>query len=100
MSFYDDVYTLVARIPAGRVVSYSQIALALGMPHGARAVGWAMKHCREGFPWHRVLNAGGRISAPTQSERYIIQMARLEEEGVEPDLTGKIDFTHYGWNGL
>ena len=100
MNFYDEVYALVARIPAGRIVSYGQLALALGMPNGARAVGWAMRHCSEDLPWHRVLNAGGRISAPAQSERYIIQATRLQEEGVEPDLTGKFDLAVYGWDGL
>lgn len=100
MNFYEQVYALVARIPSGRIVSYSQLSHALGMPNGARAVGWAMRHCPEGYPWHRVLNAGGCISAPLASERYTIQLDLLRAEGVEPDLTGKFSFIRYGWDGL
>ncbi|MHB9031610.1 MAG: MGMT family protein [Anaerolineae bacterium] len=100
MSFYQDVYSLLGQVPASRLVTYAQLARALGMPHGARAVGWAMRHCPEGLPWHRVINAGGRISAAPASERYIIQAARLAEEGVDPDLNGRYDLALYGWKGF
>ena len=49
--FHAAVYRLVARIPRGRVVTYGQIAVLLGYPRAARAVGYAMKHVPAHLPW-------------------------------------------------
>ncbi|OGO04172.1 MAG: hypothetical protein A2Y73_06545 [Chloroflexi bacterium RBG_13_56_8] len=94
---YERIYQVVAQIPAGRVVTYGQIALHLGMPQGARTVGWAMRNCPEGLAWHRVINAQGRISLRTAKS---LQRALLEEEGIVFDLSGKIDLAVYGWDGI
>lgn len=99
-SFYQQVYAVVALIPSGRVVSYAQIALYLGAPRSARAVGWAMRHCSGDLPWHRVVNARGRISAPVGSERFVMQSERLSDEGITVDLDGSIDLSRYGWKGI
>ena len=37
-SFFEEVYKVVARIPAGKVMSYGQIARVLGAPRAARQV--------------------------------------------------------------
>ena len=42
-SFFLRVYAFVRKVPRGRVVTYGQVAALLGVPHGARAVGWAMR---------------------------------------------------------
>ena len=60
--FFEQVYDIVAVIPSGKVVSYGQIARALGSPRSARMVGWAMARCPEGLPWHRVIKNDGSIS--------------------------------------
>jgi methylated-DNA-protein-cysteine methyltransferase related protein len=98
--FYQRVYELVASIPVGRVVTYGQIALHLGMPHGARAVGWAMRQCPAGVPWHRVVNAQGGISKGVHTEYITMQRAMLEEEGVHFGLDGYLDLSVYGWDGI
>ncbi|HET6315344.1 MAG TPA: MGMT family protein, partial [Chloroflexota bacterium] len=36
------MYAIVRRVPVGRVTTYGAIAVALGHPHWARQVGWAM----------------------------------------------------------
>ena len=41
-AFDDEVYAVVAQIPAGKIVSYKQIARLIGMPDHARRVGRAM----------------------------------------------------------
>ena len=46
MNFYERVYELVRRIPAGKCASYGQLALMLGNPRASRAVGYAMRACR------------------------------------------------------
>ena len=38
MNFYERVYELVRRIPAGKCASYGQLALMLGNPRASRAV--------------------------------------------------------------
>jgi methylated-DNA-protein-cysteine methyltransferase-like protein len=84
-SFFGRVYEIVRTIPAGEVVTYGEIAQALGVPRGARAVGWALRalHGREAArtPWHRVVGAGGRIS-PRAGTGPLLQRRRLEGEGV------------------
>jgi methylated-DNA-protein-cysteine methyltransferase related protein len=83
--FFARVYALVRRIPPGRVVTYGQVAALLGVPRGARAVGWALRAlpAREAarVPWHRVVGAGGRIS-PRAGPGPELQRRRLRKEDV------------------
>lgn len=82
---YERVYELVKRIPRGRVATYGQIAATLGLPGGARQVGYAMAALPSGsvIPWHRVVNAKGAVSLPGPSG--VTQRMRLEKEGaLEP----------------
>jgi methylated-DNA-protein-cysteine methyltransferase related protein len=83
--FFARVYALVGEIPRGRVATYGQIAVLLGVPRGARAVGWALRALPEAqaarVPWHRVVGAGGRIS-PRAGPGPQIQRRRLQKEGV------------------
>ena len=93
------VYDLVRRIPRGRIISYGAIAHALGMPRGARTVGWALSACPDDVPWHRVVNAQGKISwRPTGG--YVRQRALLRGEGVRFNRAGRIDFEKFGWKAL
>lgn len=63
-SFKDRVITIVRSIPYGKVVSYGQVALYIGVPRAARQVGWVL-NSTEGkvdLPWWRVVNREGRIT--------------------------------------
>jgi methylated-DNA-protein-cysteine methyltransferase-like protein len=99
-SFFSQVYAIVRRIPRGKVATYGQIARALGAPHAARTVGWAMRVAdSDAVPWHRVVNARGEISLrPTTG--YHEQRARLMAEGVRFNRAGKIDLSQYGWKQI
>ncbi len=97
-SIYQQVYALIARIPPGRVATYGQIALALGLPHGARTVGWAMRRCPEGLPWHRVVNAQGQSSLRGAGRER--QLALLADEGIEIDPQGQVDLEKYRWQEI
>jgi methylated-DNA-protein-cysteine methyltransferase-like protein len=81
-AFHAAVYGLVGRIPKGQVATYGQIAALLGYPRAARAVGQAMKHVPAHLPWHRVVNAQGRISRRGNVGSMLTQRLRLEQEGV------------------
>lgn len=94
------VYSLVRKIPKGFVSSYGAIAAALAAPRSARAVGFALMRCKHSadiVPWHRVLNAKGRISSGGRPERPALQKELLESEGLQFDKDGKIDFEIYFW---
>lgn len=96
---WEPVYRLVKKIPRGRVTTYGEVARALRLRGGARAVGYAMAATPNGrgIPWHRVLGAGGHIRVP---ERYaMIQRKLLQTEGVATDST-VIDMGKYGWSPL
>lgn len=97
-SFFERVYEVVRQIPPGRVATYGQIARLLGEPHAARTVGWAMRASTDPtVPWHRVVNAQGRISAEGTRREGPLQHALLEEEGVDFDDRGRVDLGLYRW---
>jgi methylated-DNA-protein-cysteine methyltransferase related protein len=98
-TFFRRVYALTRRIPRGRVTTYGALARALGVPHGARAVGWALGVCPDDVPWHRVVNAQGGISF-RPSPGFRLQRARLRVEGVRFNRRGRIDLTKFGWRAL
>jgi len=89
--FFGRVYDLVRRVPAGKVVTYGQVARALGSPRAARTVGWAMQACPADVPWHRVVNNRGQVSPREHSLGELEQRDLLELEGVEFGLNGCID---------
>jgi O-6-methylguanine DNA methyltransferase len=64
MTFNQRVWALTARIPAGKVVTYGDIAAALGSPRGSRAVGNALNKnpYAPGVPCHRVVGSTGHLT--------------------------------------
>jgi len=99
VTFIGAVHGLVRRIPRGRIVTYGQIAASLGRPRAARAVGWAMKHCPAGVPWHRVVNARGGISRRPNVGSMLTQRLLLEQEGV-PVRRGRVSLARHGWREI
>jgi methylated-DNA-protein-cysteine methyltransferase-like protein len=83
--FFAAVYAAVRRIPKGRVTTYGALAALLGVPRGARAVGWALRalsgEVKPAVPWHRVVGSGGRIST-RDGAGMVEQRRRLLQEGV------------------
>ncbi len=96
---YENVWRTVRAIPHGRVATYGQIADLAGLGRGARQVGRALREAPEDdpVPWHRVINAAGRISFPAGSPAYRRQRRLLEAEGVV-FLNGRVDLARYRWD--
>ena len=98
-TFYERVYEFVRSVPAGQVVTYGQVALELGSPAAARAVGYAL-HFLPGnsdVPWWRVVNAGGGISLRGRGDAAEVQRRLLEGEGVAFRREDTIDLRRYRW---
>jgi len=97
MSVYDQIYKIVDSIPAGKVMSYGQIA-NIFPKCTARMVGYAMSALPDEneTPWWRVVNSQLKISLRTAGAHHILQRKLLEEEGVVFDKYGKIgkEFRH------
>ncbi len=92
------IWAVVSRIPRGSVATYGQVAREAGLGRGARQVGRALGALdgRREVPWHRVINAQGRISLPENSPGFLRQRQRLEAEGVE-FVAGRVSLARYGW---
>lgn len=95
---YLRIWKTVARIPRGKVATYGQIARLCGLAGQARLVGYALHSLPSGIdiPWHRVVNAQGRISFPAGSTAYFRQKEMLEIEGIV-FVKDRIDLKTHGW---
>ena len=94
------ILSVVARVPRGRVATYGQVARLADLPGHARLVGYALNALADGsrVPWHRVVNARGRISLRADGgPAGAVQRLSLEREGVRFDRTGAIDLAVFRW---
>ena len=91
-------YTVLAAIPIGKVITYGQLAAQAGMSGRARWAGYVLRNlpAQSNLPWHRVVNAQGKLSFPLGSEKALEQMALLEDEGVEFNTNGSINLKRFG----
>jgi methylated-DNA-protein-cysteine methyltransferase-like protein len=78
------VYEVISRIPSGYVTSYGSIARAVGLPRGARQIGWLLHSVPEqlNLPCHRVVNSQGFLSGGWNFGHPDIMKAMLIDEGV------------------
>lgn len=96
---YDDIYAVVCLVPEGSVATYGQIARLAGRPRGARQVGYALAALKEEneVPWHRVVNAQGKVSLRATPGYEDFQQMLLEEEGIEFGINRVINLDQYLW---
>jgi len=96
-STYQTIYSVVRRIPRGKVASYGQVAAVAGLTNAARQVGYALHALPAGsaVPWHRVLNAQGAVSL--RDHHALTQRMLLAREGVRFDARGRVDLARLGW---
>ena len=87
------VLALISSVPAGRVVTYRDVAeyLGLGSP---RQVGRALAGVPPGVPWHRVVHSDGTMAEPVRDR----QRRLLLDEGV--GIVGaRVDLRTHRWSG-
>jgi methylated-DNA-protein-cysteine methyltransferase-like protein len=94
--YQKSILAVIRAIPAGKVMSYGQVAAYIGRPKEAREVGWTLQKIDADFPWWRVLNNAGIISIkdnPTVDAT--MQKHLLEKEGVIVDDNFKLNIDTY-----
>ncbi|MDJ0325215.1 MGMT family protein [Cryobacterium sp. PH31-AA6] len=95
--FVTDVLDVVESIPAGRVMTYGDVAAALGS-RAARVVGQVMSHYGSDSPWWRVIRSGGH--PPLEHEARALEHYRAEGtpllDAVAPGY--RIDYTAARWS--
>jgi methylated-DNA-protein-cysteine methyltransferase related protein len=97
--YRERVYRIVRRIPAGRVMTYGQIAYILGEGYTPRTVGFVMHGANEAnTPWHRVINSQGRCSTGGVVLPADKQQLMLEAEKVKFDKHGRCDLQIFLWH--
>ncbi len=91
-------YDIVALVPPGRVVTYGQVAELAGYPGRARQVGYALAGLPEELdvPWHRVINAQGKVSPRADGGFHRMQYDMLVAEGIAL-CDERIDLRRYRW---
>lgn len=100
--FFGDVVAVVHEIPAGKVATYGQVAALAGRPGAARWVGRALGALPSGsgVPWHRVLNASGRITVDGGTGPGARRQRKLLlEEGVAVDERFRVRLRDCRWEG-
>ena len=92
------IYTYLQTIPKGKVVTYGQIAQALGNKGLARAVGNILHVNPEPdvYPCYKVVSAQGRLASNFGFGGPEEQKRRLEADGIEVK-ENKVDLTKYQW---
>jgi methylated-DNA-protein-cysteine methyltransferase-like protein len=98
---YQRIYAFVRQVPAGKVISYGQIARIVG-GCSARMVGYAMaalKNTRdiEEVPWQRVINSQGKVSSFGDGFGNAIQEQLLRGEGIHFDDQGRVNDPQQWW---
>ncbi len=96
MTIQDRVLEYLLTIPKGKVVTYGQIAEAIGCPGGARAVGNALHHNPDGdkYPCYKVVNSKGQLSGRFAFGGIMVQQERLEADGIKV-ANNRIDLSKY-----
>ena len=94
--FAQRVYTLVAEIPAGRLMTYGQIAALCGSPRAARIVGGIAHYGPLDLPWQRVVKKDGSLAEgyPGGIEGH---RQALLEEGIETDDQLRVPIARLQW---
>jgi methylated-DNA-[protein]-cysteine S-methyltransferase len=74
---------LKSKVPAGKVISYANLAKLIGHPNAYRAVGSAMNKnpFAPEVPCHRVVKSNGELGQFAND--ISVKVARLQAEGVQ-----------------
>jgi len=102
--FRQAVWNACLQVPNARVTTYGHIARMVGHPTHARLVGSVLKNggWSEGqVPWHRIINASGKVPLREARGQVDDQAQLLQHEGVHVGRDSfhqyTISLNRYGW---
>ena len=97
--FTERVVAIIKGIPAGKVMTYGQIARLAGSPRAARQVVRVLHTQSKKYklPWHRVINIKGEISIVDFESRDMQKMF-LESEGVTFINNNTVNLNEYQYH--
>ena len=97
--FTERVVAIIKGIPAGKVMTYGQIATLAGSPRAARQVVRVLHTLSKKYklPWHRVINIKGEISILDFESRDMQKMF-LESEGVKFTSHNTVNLNEYQYH--
>ena len=84
-SFKERVYDLTKQIPRGKVATYGQLALLVGSPGAARAVGMCMKTNPnpDVVPCYKVVASDGNLTGYSAGKGVVSKKEKLLKDGVK-----------------
>lgn len=90
--FQKEVYQELAKVPAGQVISYQELAERLGKPNAARAVAQALASNPVPLliPCHRVIASDGDLAGFSAPGGVAQKRSLLEKEGIAFTPAGKV----------
>ena len=90
----NQILSVAACIPVGKVATYGQIAHLIGRERNARLVGRVLSQAGlyGKYPCHRVVNSAGCLAPAWEEQRHL-----LWAEGVTFKTNGCVDLKVYLW---
>lgn len=90
----NQILSVAACIPVGKVATYGQIAQLIGRERNARLVGRVLSQAGlyGKYPCHRVVNSAGRLAPAWEEQRHL-----LWAEGVTFKTNGCVDLKKHQW---
>lgn len=80
MNFKEQVFSIVKKIPKGKVLTYKEVAKRIGKPSAYRAVGNVLnKNFNPQIPCHRVIRSDGKLGGYNRGLRA--KLLKLKSEG-------------------
>ena len=88
-NFKERVYKTVKGIKKGKVMTYKEVAYAVGSPRAFRAVGNILnKNKNKNIPCHRVIKSNGNAGGYNRGR--VLKVKILKKEGLKLKEGGKI----------
>lgn len=94
--FANEVYRQLRLVPAGKVVTYGQLAALAGRPKASRAVGMLMRNNPDAprTPCHRVVASDGSLHGYSGKGGIAGKHQMLISEGIQ-FKNGKVDLSKF-----